>query len=302
LPTDYQFTGQRWEDGLGLYDYNVRYYDPLIGRFISADTIVPSPGDPQSLNRYSYVQNNPLKYTDPSGHVEMLDWDSSGWWTRGPMPQKPRSWVHFAGDWSDSDRANTITGARTVGGALARVLNGSREERLMLSKSGDPLASRITAREAFLRVFGMPTVKLTSESGFWCERMGCDVQCGAATKISARLFAHELGHVFNTRAASIPYTMLASTTIQDRKKHHVTGINEAGVFKRTNLGYRSAWFPDQQHPLDMDSMGNTPGEDFADMLLNWAFNTFSDDETGAGAARYEWMATNMAAWISAASR
>jgi len=172
----------------------------------------------------------------------------------------------------------------------------------MLSKSGDPLASRITAREAFLRVFGMPTVKLTSESGFWCERMGCDVQCGAATKISARLFAHELGHVFNTRAASIPYTMLASTTIQDRKKHHVTGINEAGVFKRTNLGYRSAWFPDQQHPLDMDSMGNTPGEDFADMLLNWAFNTFSDDETGAGAARYEWMATNMAAWISAASR
>jgi len=69
LPTDYQFTGQRWEDGLGLYDYNVRYYDPLIGRFISADTIVPSAGDPQSLNRYAYVQNNPLKYVDPSGHI-----------------------------------------------------------------------------------------------------------------------------------------------------------------------------------------------------------------------------------------
>ena len=49
--------------------YHARYYDPLIGRFISADTIVPKPGDPQSLNRYSYVRNNPLKYTDPSGHV-----------------------------------------------------------------------------------------------------------------------------------------------------------------------------------------------------------------------------------------
>jgi len=69
LPIDYRYTGQRWEDGLGLYDYNARYYDPLIGRFSSADTIVPSPGDPQSLNRYAYVQNNPLKYTDPSGHA-----------------------------------------------------------------------------------------------------------------------------------------------------------------------------------------------------------------------------------------
>ncbi len=68
LPTDRRYTGQRWEDGIGLYDYNARYYDPALGRFISADTLVPNPGDPQSLNRYAYVQNNPLKYTDPSGH------------------------------------------------------------------------------------------------------------------------------------------------------------------------------------------------------------------------------------------
>jgi len=41
MPTDYQFTGQRRESGLGLYDYNARYYDPALGRFIQADTIVP---------------------------------------------------------------------------------------------------------------------------------------------------------------------------------------------------------------------------------------------------------------------
>jgi hypothetical protein len=40
----------------------------VLGRFLSADTIVPSPGNPQALNRYAYTQNNPLKYTDPSGH------------------------------------------------------------------------------------------------------------------------------------------------------------------------------------------------------------------------------------------
>jgi RHS repeat-associated protein len=64
----YRFTGQRLETAMGLYDYGARYYDPVIGRFIQADTIVPDPADPQSLNRYSYVLNNPLRYTDTSGY------------------------------------------------------------------------------------------------------------------------------------------------------------------------------------------------------------------------------------------
>jgi RHS repeat-associated protein len=71
LPTDKLFTGQRL-DGTGLYYYNARYYDPTIGRFISADTVIQNPGNPQTLNRYSYGLNNPLKYFDPSGHVVMI--------------------------------------------------------------------------------------------------------------------------------------------------------------------------------------------------------------------------------------
>ena len=68
IPTDKLFTGQRLDDVTGLYYYNARYYDPTMGRFISPDTIIPNPADPQCLNRYSYCLNNPLKYTDPSGH------------------------------------------------------------------------------------------------------------------------------------------------------------------------------------------------------------------------------------------
>ena len=72
LDTDKLFTGQRLDD-TGLYYYNARYYDATIGRFISADTIVPDYMNPQSLNRYSYCVNNPLKYVDPSGHANILD-------------------------------------------------------------------------------------------------------------------------------------------------------------------------------------------------------------------------------------
>jgi RHS repeat-associated protein len=67
VPTDKKFTGQRL-DTTGLYYYNARYHDPNIGRFISPDTVVPGPSNPQAWNRYAYALNNPTKYTDPSGH------------------------------------------------------------------------------------------------------------------------------------------------------------------------------------------------------------------------------------------
>ena len=70
-PTDRRFTGQREEASLGsLYDFGARAYSPVLGRFLSADTLVPSPGNPQSLNRYSYVLGNPLRYVDPTGHMQ----------------------------------------------------------------------------------------------------------------------------------------------------------------------------------------------------------------------------------------
>jgi len=69
LPTDQLFTGQRLDDNTGLYYYNARYYDPEIGRFISPDAIIPDWKNPQAWNKYSYVFNNPLKYTDNSGHI-----------------------------------------------------------------------------------------------------------------------------------------------------------------------------------------------------------------------------------------
>jgi RHS repeat-associated protein len=63
-----RYTGQQLDEDTGLYFYNSRYYDPQLARFTQADTIVPSANTSQALNRYSYVKNNPLKFTDPSGH------------------------------------------------------------------------------------------------------------------------------------------------------------------------------------------------------------------------------------------
>ncbi|MBK9943309.1 MAG: RHS repeat-associated core domain-containing protein [Kouleothrix sp.] len=108
--TSLNFTGQRLDSGTGLLYYHARYYDPVLGRFVSADSVVPGsasggmdgvqlrpltvdfhePGflgqiasenrgnddklntmglqNPQALNRYSYTQNNPLRWIDSTGH------------------------------------------------------------------------------------------------------------------------------------------------------------------------------------------------------------------------------------------
>ncbi len=63
-----RYTDQILDEDTGLYYYGARYYDPELGRFTQPDSIVPSADDPQSLNRYTYTRNNPLKFVDPTGH------------------------------------------------------------------------------------------------------------------------------------------------------------------------------------------------------------------------------------------
>ncbi|MCP4308504.1 MAG: RHS repeat-associated core domain-containing protein [bacterium] len=65
------YTGQRLDASTGLMFYNARYYDPTISRFISADTIIPNPADPQDLNGYAYVGNNPINSVDLSGRADL---------------------------------------------------------------------------------------------------------------------------------------------------------------------------------------------------------------------------------------
>jgi RHS repeat-associated protein len=66
--------------------YGGRYYDAEIGRFISADPFVLDPYDPQNLNRYSYVINNPQNYIDPDGYFHQVK-----------KPKKPGFFKKFFG-------------------------------------------------------------------------------------------------------------------------------------------------------------------------------------------------------------
>jgi RHS repeat-associated protein len=86
----YRYTGKELDFDSGLYYYGARYYDSEIGRFTTADTVKGSMVNPQTLNRYSYVTNNPMKYVDPSGNQpNAADVTSVNIPPPPPEPEKP---------------------------------------------------------------------------------------------------------------------------------------------------------------------------------------------------------------------
>lgn len=118
LPTDYTFTGQKLDAQSGLMYYVARWYDPQVGRFLSADSIVPEPGEPQDLNRFTYVRNNPLGFIDPTGRV--LDYGLGGgadarWvekWRRANGLNAVGGELVYTGDFSFTDPLAALQGAR----------------------------------------------------------------------------------------------------------------------------------------------------------------------------------------------
>gem|GEM_PF-5864606 len=106
----FYFTGKKTDDESGLIYFGARYYDPKLGRFISPDTIVPYPKDPQSFNRYSYARNNPVNVIDPSGHK----WS----WKK--------FWNSFAGAFVGAI-VTVLTGNFALGGMIGGAITGGLE-------------------------------------------------------------------------------------------------------------------------------------------------------------------------------
>ena len=77
VPIVFCYSGEYWDSDTGLQYLRTRWYDPNAARFFSRDTYEGQMSNPLRLNLYSYVENNPLKYTNPSGHIPK--WVESSW-------------------------------------------------------------------------------------------------------------------------------------------------------------------------------------------------------------------------------
>ena len=118
-----RYTGQHLDEETGLYFYGSRYYDPELARFIQPDSIVPDASS-QGLNRYTYANNNPLVFVDPSGHVPTYP---PGY---NPYPPSGNNFlshtIHTVRRWINNFLCNVGTAVGNVTrGTLGAVVTGS---------------------------------------------------------------------------------------------------------------------------------------------------------------------------------
>ncbi len=294
VPTDRRFTGQRKEDGsLGsLYDFQARMYSPELNRWLSPDTIVPDPTNPQSLNRYTFVLENPLRYTDPTGHRECDDGPNSCLPLIPVNPFANPYGIQFTADagtaWSEHD-ANEVLGA--VGTIARRLTAVLRQENWMANRlDGVPLQRYVPAK-VFLQVFGNVIFNRNAGNCGNCWGRADNpwgtvlvyVQNVAQNHYTYQNATHELGHTFDWRTDFQGRIDLAAKWNADPN------------FPQRNSdpdGYAGEAFGWQQ------SISTGASEEFADMFLGWAYNRWGNN--AAGGARSDWMSTNMPTWTALA--
>jgi RHS repeat-associated protein len=137
-PTEQGFTGHRQMDALGIVHMKGRIYDPTLGRFLQADPFVQEPKNSQNYNRYSYVLNNPMSYTDPSGYFFKAIFERIkkywrviaaavvSYFTFGAASGWASSWALSSGvSASAAGFAGAIVGGAAAGFASGAIMTGS---------------------------------------------------------------------------------------------------------------------------------------------------------------------------------
>jgi RHS repeat-associated protein len=256
-PTEYRYTGRLAAAELGLYYYVARWYDPYLTHMLSPDSIIPDPVTPLDWDRYSYSRNNPIRYTDPSGHrVE----EDAGY-------VAPYIRLISTNGCNYTERIVFENAARDVGAAYAREYNQTYGR--IAKKMGDDFVP-LSAEEAFLLVHDGPVFverqSYDCSEGCWGRAVSQNkiyIYNNASTKNLVdypKLLVHELGHVFENTLAQNGLPKLRWSLPSDM-------WNREG-FKPRYQGWQFGG-------------DDTNGEIFADMFVHWTYGEWARGISGA---------------------
>jgi len=262
MPTDRQYTGQRHESSLGFYDYVARQYDPALGRFLQADTIVPDPANPQSLNRYSYTLGNPLRYRDPSGHaycpagsIHCID-DTSPSRSYSVYRKNPYG-IRFTADagqtWHSRDRDAVDNAATRIASALWHAqansyqIGGVGLDPAILDMPDPVTLFRKTMGDVIFHRSAS-----SCSSGCWASVANPQITVYTNARHGGYTYhnaAHEMGHLLAQRTGWgrgnwQAYADLSAAQIELDDGTIVAGGGWSSLgYQRTNLGYATARGP-----------------------------------------------------------
>ena len=266
--TSYTYTGQYSDTAdFGLMFYNARWYDSQLGRFAQADSIVP--GGVQGYDRYAYVNNNPVRYTDPSGHKACDDVDKKG----------------NCVEWN-ANYALSLYGIKAVG--------IKEDDKWKIYDAAYFTARKFvpyfggSSIDAFKKVFGNIFIRAgkgrgpRDEDGTLlgnCETTTGTISCEGAMNIGNAV--HEIFHLFDLRYRALNGSDLLASNYLDVSR-----------FEDENNGFECGdKYSCLAHPRYTGGYDNT--ELFANMGENWVLETVDSDHgfsnTVLGYQMRDWM-------------
>jgi len=228
---------------------NARWYDPALGRFAQADSIIP--GGPQGLDRYAYVNNSPVNFTDPTGHISCAYY--SGQCQTEEEIAKDRteslkkileSYNVTVDDKFNDDEIGTIVHAVvSIGHRIAETINTGELGSDAFKKVFKPITFTKSDKDYKGCVF-------QTEQSVSCSKFTYDEYQSGVNNV-----VHELGHVLNQLIGGAPNDFgLKYAPLRNYILRPDEGID---------------W---QQHPTPPDPSG---GEMFGDMFVAWAFDAWN---------------------------
>jgi RHS repeat-associated protein len=286
MNTDYEFTGQRTVAEIGLHFYNARWYDSSLSRFAQADSIIP-PGV-QGLDRYAYVNNSPLNYVDPSGHMCT---DPEDLWSPGcdgsggappnqaPLPSGGGSTnllnfqIEGNMQWTEPEMAGFNQYATDVAQSYANVVNAVLHAQCMATGNphNEPCDS-ISPTDAFHNIHGGP-VNVIRKSGSCGDILGESCWGFAAAPNEIWIFSNATPNIISTHPQLIVHELGHGFA----QAGHVRGFDwvYAGV-PENRSGY---YGPNYSWQLSTDMAAS---EIYADMFLGWVYGKWDVNKKTGG--------------------
>ncbi len=295
LPTKYQYTGQYSNmSDFGLMFYNARWFDPVLGRFSSADTIVPGTGNPAAWDRYAGMLNNPLRYRDPSGHNVCLE---DGYCFNGKYSVEnhlKKYGITLRGIWKDEYKWAVFFAVSAVGEMIDGIMRRNSpmmEFKRLYSYVEMEMGGCPECQGAGAYTHSAHHIEFYKENPFWRVTIGSDGKYQRSPDLALLLnrneVVHELGHAF-AKLFSGPNSP-SSKSFPDSKYLTNEGFKEGSSY----AGDLWRQHPDQGLGVEDDSIRHH--EAFADMFLGYTFGQWAGDKMGQN--RHQYMETNMAEWV-----
>jgi RHS repeat-associated protein len=252
------FTGHRHNnvgagaEDVGLIYMNARFYVPGIGRFASADTLVPDPMNPQQFNRYSYVLNNPLRFSDPSGHCPVGD---TACWALADELYTQYGWqlvgLGSNGRWSLEELQIIWDAATAIEAWFAQFGSDDARDRMRGALGGTQFSKAGVVGNLVLP--GSHHVR------------GSKVHL--LPNFNASIVVHEIAHVLDNRFGTTPMAALLGGGKADAFAYHVGFDPHDCLWNRSRCAQNRYAAAELREDFPSNYAANGPSEDFAETFM-----------------------------------